>query len=358
MVKGLPPEELVKSMRLAYSQDELKSTRAHWEPVFKEAGLYGALYSTQDSFDDCRTGADFLAKHNPGIRAIVAGSKCGSCIYSKGRCLMYGKKLLKDASELYTTDTVEAVLLEYKTAGRLQPWDTRTASTWGSDPREALKAIYRAASHSNPLHAVAPTRMQVMKGFYGSTHAHGTNEVTRRDVVKQASRYMNEGLYGQELLSVLRSRFDPRDITAAKTELRTVLAEQGLQGIYYVDPAVYADYGRGCDEASRLHRSRLVPYAKMGSKCTGCVLQTKLGFCSKLNKPLVAEPPYLDKTAQQRAVLASGVATETSFEGLVNNGMSMLAEYQLQHSGMDVEVREASTSSPLDFEFNNKKLRL
>jgi hypothetical protein len=38
--------------------------------------------------------------------------------------------------------------------------------------------------------------------------------------------------------------------------------------------------------------------------------------------------------------------------------MSMLAEYQLQHSGMDVEVREASTSSPLDFEFNNKKLRL
>lgn len=354
MVKGLSPEDLVKSLRLAFNQDDLKKTRAHWEPIFKEAGLYGVIYSTQDSFDDCHTGADFLAKYNPGVRAIVAGDKCSSCIYAKGRCLMYGKPLVKDAAELYTPETVDAVLVEHRTAGRLPAWETKAASFWGSDSREALKAIHKAASAPQAVHQ-SPTRMDVMKGFYGTGSSHITSGMTRREIVKQASKFMNEGLYGRDLLHVLKSRYEERDLTAATEDLRGVIAEQGLQGIYYVDASVYDDYGKGCDEAARLHRSRLVPYIKLGSKCGSCVLQSRPGFCSKLNKPLVVEPPYVDKLAQQREILASGPATETVEASLMNSGLPMMVEYQMQNGGMEVEVREASVLSPIDFEFNNQK---
>lgn len=354
MVKGLTRETLGKSLKLAFDTSLLTRTHAHWGPLFNEAGLYGTVYTKQASFDDCRVGADFLARHNPGIRAIVAGDKCGSCIYSKGRCLMYGKTLVKNASEIMTPETVEAVLLEHRTAGRI-PWEHKTAASWGDSPAQALKAMHEAVQKSVTLRA--QPRMGFMRGFHGNIVPHTTAGLTKRDILKQASRFMNEGLYGRDLLSALKSRFEARDLFAAKADLRTVLAEQGLQGIYYVDPAAYDDYGRGCEEASRLHRTRLLAYVKEGSKCASCVHQTRLGFCSKIDKELVVEPPYVDKLAQQREILASGSSTDVPYASLVNNATSTLAEYQMQQD-LAVEVKNASDPDNVSIEFGTGSIKL
>ena len=357
MVKGLAHGELAQTLKLAFDESLLKRTHPHWGSLLNESGLYGVVYTKQASFDECRVGADFLAKHNPSVRAIVAGEKCGSCIYNKAaRCLMYGKALVKSASEVVTSATVEAVLLEHSTAGRLQPWDVKTASTWGDSPIKALKAIHEA-TRSSYLPQVAPIRMGFMQGFHGQTVEHTTSGLDRRTIVKQASRYLNEGLYGQDLLTALKSRFATADLVAAKDELRSVLAEQGLQGLYYVDPSVYDDYGKGCKEASRLHGSRVVGYLKEGSKCGSCVHQIRTGFCSQINKQLVVEPPYVDKLAQQREILASGNSLEVSYDSLVNNATNTLAEFQMQHE-MAVDVKEASVSGGVAIQFGSGKVRL
>jgi len=88
-----------------------------------------------------------------------------------------------------------------------------------------------------------------------------------------------------------------------------------------------------------LFRAKQVPYVKMGNKCGSCVHNVN-GNCSKLNKPVVAEPPYLDKKAQQRAILASGASTEVTANSLLApTAVPMLVEYQLQNHGMaDVEL--------------------
>jgi hypothetical protein len=353
MVKGHSREDVVKALRLAFSVDTLRQTRIHWEPFLREAGLYGVVYATQDSFEDCRTGADMLAKYNPGVRAIVAGKKCESCIYSKAsRCLMFGKPLVKDAAEVLTPETVEAVLTEHKTAGRLPTWE----KTAGMEPRDALKAIHEMVSKPQSPMTVAG-RLDVLRAFHGTTVAPIPSGMARREIVKTAARFMNEGLYGKDLLAALKARFEPRDLVAARADLRHVLAEQGLQGIHYIDPAVYADYGRGCDEAARMHRSRLVPYVKTASKCASCVLQTRPGFCSKLNKPLVMEPPYINKRAQQREILSSGPSTENAPAALLNR-VSMLHEYQMQHE-MDVEVQAVSAASNVTVAFDaTRKVKL
>jgi len=157
---------------------------------------------------------------------------------------------------------------------------------------------------------------------------------------------------------VMKSRFDPRDLFASKEELRKVFAEQGLQGIKYIDPTIYDDYGKGCKEAGRLHRSRLVPYVKLGSKCGSCNLRGPTGACSVLNKPLVTEPPYVDKLAEQRAVLASGRSTEVSYESLMNNGLSMMAEYQLQHQDPQDIVFSSDSKAPVNIEFGGTNIDL
>jgi hypothetical protein len=360
MVKGLTHGEIATSLKLAFDKDLLVRTHDHWGRLLKESGLYGVVYTRQASFQDCHDGADFLAKHNPSVRAIVAGEKCGSCIYNKTRCLLYGKPLVRQAADVVTQDTVDAVLTEHRLAGRLPAWDSRkTAATWGATPAGALKAIHEAVRGDGVAEQAqsAQARLGAMTGFYGAAPEYVASGVARQAIVKQTSKYLNEGLYGSDLVEALRSQFDPRDLRAAKAELRKVAAEQGLQGVYYVDPSVYDDYGRGCDEASRLHSSRGVPYLKYGAKCTSCVHQTRVGHCSKINKPLVSEPPYTDKVAQQRAVLASGASTSIAYGDLVNNGASMMMEFEMQND-LTVDVKASEPPRDVTIMFGQGKVKL
>lgn len=357
LIKGRSQEEVIQSLRLSFDLQDLKATQSEWRPLISELGLYGVVYSTQESFDDCREGADLLAKHGSTIKAIVAGSKCSSCIFSQvGRCMMYGRKLVASPSDVYTPETVKAVIDEHKATGRLA-WNADRLE-WGATPEVALRAIHKAASGPK----VAPgssTRLAIETQFSGGTHEYKASTLSIRDIVAATQRYMNEGLYGEDLASILKSRFDPRDLFAARKELRGVLAEQGLQGIKYIDPTVYEDYGRGCKEAGRLHRSRLVPFVKMGSKCGSCVLRSPTGDCSVMAKPLVVEPPYVDKKAEQRAILASGRSTEVSYEALMNNGLTMMAEYELQNQGpQDLDLTRLAEKKPLGIEFGGQNIDL
>lgn len=356
MLKGRSERELIQALKLSFSIDDLQATRSHWEPLFKDAGFYGTVYTTQDSFDDCHTGADFLAKHASSVKGVVAGEKCNGCIYNKlSRCMLYGRPLVATKDDLFTPETVQQVVREQRLAGKLETGAEKVA--WGPTPADALKNIYRVASAKAGMTS-APLRSTIETAFSGGSIGHVTAGLTKREIVKTAQRFLNEGLYGAQLAEALKRRFDPRDLLASKDELRPVLAEQGLQGIYYVDPTIYTDYGKGCNEAERLHRSRLVDYVKVGSACGSCVHHNG-GRCSKLGgKQLVTEPPYTDKTAQQREILASGHSTEVRYEQLINNGRSMLAEFQMQ-AEMTIDLDPAADRGPnIDVEIGTGKVTL
>jgi len=358
MLKGRSRTELSTALRLAFDERDLRTTQAEWGPIYREAGLFGAIYTTQESFDDCHEGADFLAKHGSSVRAVVAGPKCDSCIFSKiGRCMLYGRKLVGSASEVVTPEVAAQVLDEHKLAGRLPHGADRL--NWGSDPATVLKALHEAAMSPKPM-VQGSVRSVVEHAFHGGgPRTAGSSDLTKRAVVQATQQYMNEGLYGQDLVAVLRGRFEIRDLAAAKDDIRVLLAEQGLQGIKYVDPRVYDDYGKGCHEAARKHRTRAaVRYAKVGDKCTSCVHQTRPGFCSVLNKQLVVEPPYLDKMAEQQAILATGRSTEVPFQALVNNGLSMMHEYQLQQASGEIDLNPQARSVEATIEFGLQGVKL
>lgn len=361
LLKGRTAAELANALKVSFPMHDLAQTRKEWEPHFKEAGLYGAIYSTQDSFDECRVGADFLAKHNPGIRAMVAGSKCGSCIYNKiSRCMLYGKPLVKQAEDLYTWPTVEAVLQEHRTAGRVEQWE-RTANLGAPDARTALKLLHARATGSGPKQeGTYSNRMDLFHAWSGGRAEHVASGQVKRDIVKTAARYQNEGLYGADLVRALKARFEVRDLAAARADLKPVVAEQGLQGIYYVDASVYDDYGHGCDEPARLFRAKNVKYAKLGSKCESCV-HNHNNHCAKLNKPLVHEPPYLDKKAEQEAMLNSGRSTQIDTASIMApSGLSMIHEYQLQNGGMTIDLNPVAATpvQAVEIRMGNQKVRV
>lgn len=357
LLKGRSVAEITHGMRLAFDVRDLKATQDHWAPLLKEAGLYGVVYSTQASFDDCHEGADFLSKHSSKVRGIVAGDKCGSCIYSKvGRCLMYGRPLVASAEALYTPETVTAVLDEHKATGAIPA--EAIHQDWGSTPRLALQNIHRVASTPRAT-ALDTARASIQTAFTGLRQEHATGDLTRREILRTASKLMNEGLYGAELKTVMQGKFDPRDLVASTSELRTLIAEnQGLMGIYFIDPAVYDDYGKGCREAQRLHRSRqAVRYARVGDKCASCVHQIQPGVCSVLNKRLAHEPPYQNKRAQQQAILDTGKSTSLDYSSLVNNGLTMMQEFELKGAGT-IELHPTGESFDSAIQFGNNEVPL
>jgi len=355
MLKGRGPNELVLALKLAFTTTDLTATKAHWVPLFQKAGQFGVVYSTQDSFDDCHEGADFLARHNPGVRVMVAGAKCSGCIYNKiSRCLLYGKPLVQAADEVLTDAMVDVVITEHRAAGRLHP---HTAFP-PDNPAAILRIIHTAVENYRTANRQTSERQNVQTAFHGIQSEHATSSIIRQNIVQATRRYMNEGLYGRDLGMALRSQFDPRDIKAAQADMRPVLAEQGLQGIFYVDPGIYADYGKGCEEAARLHRARVIKYAKVGPKCGSCVHHTKPGWCSKLAKSLVVEPPYENKQAQRKAILASGEATEVRFADLVNNGTSVVQEFEMGQRGMVVDVDAPKQAAEMSIELNGQGVKL
>lgn len=345
MLRGRGEQDLLSALKLSFSVADLKATRSDWEPLFKEAGFFGTVYSTQTAFDDCHQGADFLAKHNASVKSIVAGGKCQGCIYNKlARCMLYGRPLVAKAEDALTSEVVQSVIWEHRLAGRLETGADKVV--WGDTPKQALKEIYRQAS----IKPTVDTTRYVEQAFRGKDHGHVTAGLTKREIVKTASKYLNEGLYGTQLREALKRQFDPRDIVAAKQELKSVLAEQGLQGIFYVDPMVYGDYAKGCDEGARYHRARLVPYVKLGSGCESCVLQTRVGYCSKYNKPLVVEPPYTDKQAQQREILATGESTKADLGSLMHNSPSILAQFEMQAGVNELTLNPTTSKSTVTVE--------
>lgn len=353
LLKGRTAEDIVKVMRLAFDQKALRATQQYWAPLFKEAGLYGTVYSTQESFSDCQEGADFLSKHASQVRAIVAGEKCGSCIFNQvGSCMMYGRKLVASVDDVYTPETVSAVLDEHKIAGKIAA--PLIKQDWGKTPRDALLNISKAASSGAPVYRVQ-SRMGAQGGYYGVSSTHTAKALTKQEIVKVARQYLNEGLYGQSLGQALLARFESRDLAATAPELREVFAEQGLQGIFYVDPTAYDDYGHGCKTAERQHRSRsAVQYAKAGDKCGSCVHQTMPGHCSVLNKKLAREIPYTDRKAQQKAILASGEATQMNLETLVSaSSQNVVQEFQLSGGTGQIDLNPEATSVDASIQFGN-----
>jgi hypothetical protein len=353
LLKGRGQSDVAQALKLSFDASLLVDTKDVWGPAYHQAGLYGTVYTTQDSFTDCREGSEFLARHASRVRVVVAGSKCSGCSFAKaGACQAYGRRLVASVEQALTPDAVQWVLEGHKMAGKL-PWDAHQRS-WGPTPEQALKQIHKAATALAPYVQAAPQRALVERGRTQFKQASETSDLTVREVVKAASQIMNEGLFGSELQRALLHRFDPRDLQASSEALREVVAEQGLQGVYYVDPTPYPDYGIGCREAARLHRSRTIKLAKAGPRCAGCVGQQIPGQCSVLAKQLVSEVVYEpSKQEVQRAVLASSSMSVEPAD-LINNGADMLAEFQMQQVPQDLEVDDPSAPQEFGLEFGQQ----
>ncbi len=129
---------------------------------------------------------------------------------------------------------------------------------------------------------------------YGSTAPQDghVRTVNPDEIRRSVGQMMNTGLSGGRLASAVQSRYSRNDLAQIGSEASSrVLANDGIQGSYFVDPTVYPDYGKSCHTGSELLRKKSVPNVLTGSSCTGCRYQTHPGWCSKYAKTLIRQVP-------------------------------------------------------------------
>jgi len=111
------------------------------------------------------------------------------------------------------------------------------------------------------------------------------------EVRRTISHMMNSGLSGKSLQAALLKRYTRDDLVQVPEVGRKAAQDDGVQGTFFIDPTAYKDYGKGCNIGSQAFRKRGAPNVLVASSCTGCMLQTAPGWCSKYAKSLIRQVP-------------------------------------------------------------------
>jgi hypothetical protein len=238
MLAGKSASAIKAGLLRTFPPETLSKYKSRWQPLYRQAGAFGVVYLTQVSFDNCQHGAKAI--RGTKISHIVKSSACDGCVHKKNSsCSVYGLPLVDEPSWV----VADNALARYQHERLLSR--TASARDFGDEPVKAMRAMHAQAMRQTGLLIEKTTqRSGLLKLHQASPVAHTTGTVVKQRIVKRARMLMNEGLFGQRLLSAMRAQFLPDDISATMPELRPVLAEQGLQGVYYIDPEVYSDYGR------------------------------------------------------------------------------------------------------------------
>jgi hypothetical protein len=177
-------------------------------------------------------------------------------------------------------------------------WKKLTAQTNLYKPAVEQKTVNVQTAPKIALHHGDPGRETT-----ASTLDH--NEVTNF-----ISKTMNSGLYGKSLQLAVLKRYSRDDLKKVPEVGVKLASNDGVQGVYFIDPSVYSDYGRGCVVGSKQFRKQGAPNLLASSSCTGCMHQTAPSWCNKYSKKMIRQiPESIRKQASELRKEASIIDT-------------------------------------------------
>ena len=283
--------------------------------LVSEYGIIGKSYLDMDAMEGCDKTYELMLKMASNGQSAAAGlgadprdlhldyvvRRSASCQHCKdapdGACAQICKftKIVSGKPpadrDMFLLALQRAVLQQRLTTDQVQNANSRSAS---------IKNWSTAIAHVNLHNPPAPADEQVREyTAYHVTAKHlepGRQEVLRaqmdpEEVRRTISHMMNSGLSGRPLQAALLQRYSREDLQQVPEIGRRAAQDDGVQGLFFIDPTAYKDYGKGCNDGSKAFRKRGAPHVLASAGCTGCMLQTAPGWCSKYAKSLIRQVP-------------------------------------------------------------------
>lgn len=259
-----------------------------------EYGIIGHTYLDADALGGCRATLSFVkASGNVPRHIVMRAADCPTC---KGKSDGACAQLRKMSSVVPIVPPIGGDDFKAAIVG---------AVNRGAVSKKHARAILnRVFAAKNPdwksLTADAnllQPKQDTVKRQYGGTKVsshYGTRpgvespaSIDGKSVLSFVSQVMNSGVQGDKLRRVVLSRYSLEDLKRVPEAVRRMASEDGVQGVHFIDPTAYPDYGKGCMAGSKKFRKRGAPYILASSSCTGCTLQTAPGWCSRYSKCMI-----------------------------------------------------------------------
>ena len=322
-VAGMPSVAYMKyARRMMQGHDDSHILAASGSPelvrLASQCGIIGHTYLDSDALGGCRNTLELVrsmassgGSSSSGPDFVVRrASSCPSCKdVSDGACseLRSASKLVRDVPTVGRSELATA-LQRAVLQKRIKPDQAKSAfEKVSSNLSTNWQYIVAQVNLYQPQKVQqSPYTGHKQTAFNGASGSELTKaEMDPEEVRKTISHLMNTGLSGKSLQAAILQRYSREDLMQVPEVGRRASADDGVQGHYFVDPTAYRDYGRGCDDGAKHFRKRGAQYVLASSGCTGCVLQTHPGWCSKFAKGMIRQVPtqVRDRVASARRVL-------------------------------------------------------
>lgn len=292
------------SLLIASGNPELAS-------LASEYGLLGHSYVDVDAAGGCRQALEILRSAGQ-ITPDFAVRRSATCQHCKcaddGACAEISKvAFIVDRRPGFDVRSFARALLRSVSRGHISMDQAKVAAANGRKLQSPSWSTLTAK-----VNLMTPPKKVAAAPFSGiPTKAHFSEPVREtapvvvnpEQVRMSISHLMNTGLTGVDLTRAVLSTWTKRDLRSVPDVGRKLASEDGVQGVYFIDPTAYPDYGRGCEAGSKIFRKKegSAPYVQVASACTGCTKQTAPGWCSKYSKQLIRQVPTQVRKASVEA---------------------------------------------------------
>jgi hypothetical protein len=155
-------------------------------------------------------------------------------------------------------------------------------------------------------------------------------------VLRYASVQMNEGAAGNDLDTMLASRFSQDSLKVAGEQLVQLRKKhEGLAGHVYIAADAYATSTgtTGCEKGGLIHRANQVKAVLQMERCGSCASNTN-GHCQKYAKQLVASAPVENPAKYQRETIRLANSDDSERTASMFNAYDP-GEFDLQNDNLD-----------------------
>jgi hypothetical protein len=319
-VESMPSPGFLKyAARMMKGDADLQVLAASQDPeiagLVAEYGILGKTYLDMDALEGCNNTLNLMHQLAADGQSNQAGlgidprdlhldyviRRSATCTHCKGapdgacaQICKYTKIVSKKqpiSKETFLLALQRAALQHRLTTTEVQNANARSAS---------IKSWATAVAYVNLHNPIPPADEQVhqysgvqatIKTLQPGRAEVAVAQMDPEEVRRTISHLMNTGLSGKPLQAAILQRYSRDDLTQVPEVGRRAAKDDGVQGVFFIDPTAYRDYGKGCNVGSQAFRKRGAPHVLASDGCTGCMLQTAPGWCSKYAKSLIRQVP-------------------------------------------------------------------
>ena len=178
-------------------------------------------------------------------------------------------------------------------------------------------------------------------------------ELTTQKMSRWARQQMTEGMVGDNLTALLRTKFASSFLKRASGAIQSLRdSHEGLSGHLYVDAGAYASPvgTNGCDEGGLKHRANQLKFVMAMDRCSSCSFAVKKAdgtpSCQKYNKTIITELPSDIREYQEENIRLADASDAEQTASIFASCYSH-SEFNLGNSDLDNFAFEEMASTEM-----------